>query len=348
MKRIKRVTIKHKKSKSIKKRITGGILAIIIILSCILGGVASLLSYTSSLNSLEMSMTETAVVAAQQVSNELMAYRNIAYEIGCIPELSSPSISKEKKQTIIDSRSSAYGFVRGNILTANAISIFDGNDYSERDYFKTSIKGETFASDPVISKVTGKLTTIISAPLWKDGIPGSSTVGVLYFVPDEEFLNVQMGEIKIGDTGSSYILNKNGLTIASQDETIVGVENTIEQSKTDSSLKQIAEIEQKMVKGENGFGTYSYKGVKEVSAYAPIPGTDGWSIATNAAQSEFLGGVAKALLYVTLIVIVFIVLGTILASKFANSISKPITDCANRLNLLSEGDLKSPVPTTDS
>jgi len=336
------------KSKSIKKRITSVILTIIIILSCILGGIASFFSYSSSLNSLELAMTETAVVAAQQISNELKAYKNIVYEIGCIPELSDPKLSAEKKQAIIDSRSSAYGFVRGNILKENAVSIFDGNDYSERDYFKTSIKGSSFASDPVISKVTGKLTTIISAPLWKDGIPNSSTVGVIYFVPDEKFLNVQMGEIKIGETGSSYIINKSGLTIAHEDEALVGVENTTVMSKTDPAFKQLAEIEQKMINGENGFGTYKYNGVKKVSAYAPISDTDGWSLATTAAQNEFLGGVSTALIYIALIILTSIILGVIVASKFAATISKPVTDCALRLNQLSEGDLKSPVPSTDA
>ncbi|MGB5824160.1 MAG: methyl-accepting chemotaxis protein, partial [Proteocatella sp.] len=336
------------KSKSIKKRITNVILTIIIVLSCILGGVASLFSYSSSLNSLELAMTETAVVAAKQISNELKAYRNIAYEIGCIPELSDPKVSPEKKQSIIDSRSSAYGFVRGNVLDTNAISVFDGNNYSERDYFKASIKGDSFASDPLVSKVTGKLTTIISAPLWKDGIPGSSTVGIVYFVPDESFLNIQMGEIKIGKTGSSYIINKSGLTIAHEDESIVGVENTTDMAKTDPSFKQLAAIEQKMISGENGFARYKYNGVKKVTAYAPIIDTQGWSIATTATQSEFLEGVTKALIYIFLIVIAFIIFGVFLASKFANSISKPITDCVQRLNLLSEGDLKSPVPSTDA
>ncbi|MGB5823099.1 MAG: cache domain-containing protein, partial [Proteocatella sp.] len=347
-KNFKSKSIKLKKPKKIKNRITNVILAIIIVLSFTLGSVACLFSYSSSIHSLEMAMTETAAVAAQQISNELEAYRNIAYEIGCIPELSDPNVSIAKKKAIMESRYAAYGFVRGNILNADAASIFDGNNYSERLYFQASIKGDTFTSDPVVSKDTGKLTVVVSAPLWKDGIPGSSTVGIIYFVPDEDFLNVEMGEIKIGKTGSSYLLNKDGLTIASTFAESVGVENTIEMSKTDSSLKQLAQIEQKMINGENGFGTYKYDGRTEISGYAPISETDGWSIGVTAARNEFLGGVVQALIYVTLIVIAFIIFGIILASKFANSISKPVTDCAHRLNLLSEGDLKSPVPSTDA
>ena len=83
--------------------------------------------------------------------------------------------------------------------------------------------------------MTGKLTTIISAPLWKNGIAGGKIVGVIYLVPDENFLNDAMGEIKIGDTGYAYMLNKEGLTIASTNPENVCVENTIQASQTETT-----------------------------------------------------------------------------------------------------------------
>ncbi len=104
-----------------------------------------------------------------------------------------------------------------------------------RKYFKASINGDTFVSEPLISKVTGKLKTIVSAPLWKNGLAGSEVVGILYLVPDENFLNDAMGEIKIGDTGYAYMLNKEGFTIASTNPENVCVENTIQASQTEKT-----------------------------------------------------------------------------------------------------------------
>ena len=95
--------------------------------------------------------------------------------------------------------------------------------------------------------MTGKLTTIVSAPLWKNGFAGSEVVGVIYLVPDENFLNDTMSEIKIGETGSAYMLNKEGLTIASTNPENVCVENTIQASQTDKSLEKLAEIEKQMI-----------------------------------------------------------------------------------------------------
>lgn len=351
MENVKNLKLKnfgYKKSASIQKRITTGILTIIVLISLILGVTASMLSYSSALNSLELSMIETADIAADRVSKEIKAYKNIVYEIGCIPKLSNPKISNSEKQAIVDSRVKAYGFTRGNILKMDGNSIFDDNNYSDRAYFQTSVQGNTFASDPVVSKVTGKMTMIVSAPIWENGMPNSKVVGVVYFVPDEEFLNKEMGEMKIGNTGSSYIINKNGLTIAHEDSSIVGVENTMEMSKTDDRLNSIAKIEQAMVEGNSGFDKYSYNGVKKVVAYSPIPETEGWSIAIATTEKEFLAQFRKTIAYVIFTLFAFLILGSIFSSRFAKSISKPILECAERLNKLSEGDLNSPVPTTDS
>ena len=196
--------------------------------------------------------------------------------------------------------------------------------------------------------MTGKLTTIISAPLWKNGIAGGEIVGVIYLVPDENFLNDTMSEIKIGETGSAYMLNKEGLTIASTNPENVCVENTIQASQTDKSLEKLAEIEKQMIKGYNGFGKYTYAGKTELRGYAPIADTDGWSIGVNTKQSEFMGGVYKALMYVLISVAIFVTAGIIIARKFADSIALPVMECAKRLKLLSEGDLSSPVPETSA
>lgn len=41
------------------------------------------------------------------------------------------------------------------------------------------------------------------------------------------YLNDIMDEVDIGEHGVAYIVNKNGLTIAHTDESIAGVDNTI-------------------------------------------------------------------------------------------------------------------------
>ena len=55
-------------------------------------------NYTSTLSTVEQMMSETAVQAAGRVQHELAAYKNVAMDTGCIPQLSDPAVSLEEKQ----------------------------------------------------------------------------------------------------------------------------------------------------------------------------------------------------------------------------------------------------------
>lgn len=330
--------------KSIRKKITVILISVIVTLSCIFGLLSCFLTYTSSANVLQQTMTETAEIAAKQISNKLQSYESVAYEAGCLETLSRSSVTKNEKLAIINQKCKAYQFVRGNILDTTGNSLFDGKNYADRDYFKAAMNGQAVCSDPIISKITGELTFIVAAPLWENGIPDSETVGVVYFVPQETFLSEAVSEMKIASAGSTSILNRDGITIADEIPEKVGVENVIEAAESDASLRAKAEIYQKMIAGETGFGQFSENGKALFSAYAPIEHTNGWSISVTASKTEFLGGAILSIWITAILVAVFIALGTLIAFLFGNSIARPIRSSAERLKLLAHGDLTSPVP----
>ena len=337
------------KENSIRKKIMLRMSVTILIATLLTGIIGAVMNYNSTMTLLEQTMLEAVELAAKCVEAELQAYSNIAYEVGCVQELADETISVEEKQQLLNERVKTHGFERGNILDATGKSIFDGTDYSERDYFKTAIKGDTCISEPLVSKVTGQLTVIISAPIWKDGIAGGTPVGVIYFVPVSTFLSDIVTDIQLSDGGSAYILSKAGTTIAHRDVTkVTNEENTIEEAKTDSSLKQIATLEKKMVNGEDGFGTYTYKGSNKVMAYTSINNTGGWSIAITAPLSDFLGTLIVSLIITAVLLIITLCISTFITRRLSTEIGDPLTACAERLEKLAEGDLHSPMPHTDS
>ena len=244
--------------KSIKTKILLSMAMTVFLSLCAVGGTSIYLNYSSMIGTMNQTMTELARTASQRVSKELDIYTNIAYEVGSISRLSSSETSVEDKKNIIDQRARTHGFQRGNILGTDGVSIFDGKDYSDRDYFQKSMKGETVISDPLISKVTGQLTIIISAPLWDKGIPDSKVVGVVYFVPTETFLNDIVANINISKGSSSYILNRNGAVIADVDmEKVTNGINIQDTAKTDPGLAALAALEKGMTEGKSGFGRYN-------------------------------------------------------------------------------------------
>lgn len=324
---------------------------IMILLVCVslivLGGASIWLNWNSTNSTLKQTMTETAQIGAQSISNQLLIYKSIAYETGSVARFTNADTTLEKKKEMIDQKVQTYAFQSGNLLNAKGISLFDGNDYSDRDYFEAAIQGKTYVSEPLISKVSGKLSVVIAAPLWQGGIPNSTVAGVVYFIPNEEFLNEIVKSIKVSENSGSFILNDKGTIIAHPNKDyVVNFKNTIEDAKTDDSFKGLAKLEEKMINGESGFGNYRFERVNKFLAYAPIPETNGWSFAVNAETGDFTKKLFAGIIVTIAMLMAGILVAVILARKTANKIVNPIIACVNRLELLADkGDLKSSVPT---
>lgn len=335
--------------KSIKNKILVTVVLMIFISLSLLGGISIYLNYRSTYLSLNDTMQEMAILASQRVAHELKEYQNVAYECGSIARLSSETVSVEDKKAIIDQRANTYDFQRGNIIGMDGISIFDGNDYSDRSYFQTAIKGETSISDPLVSKITGELTVIIAAPLWEGGIPNTTVVGVVYFVPKETFLNDIVSSVKVSKNGSAQILNNIGTIVAHPDiEQVRNQVNANTLSQTDSSYKDIAALEQKMIQGQSGTGFYNLNGEKRFLAFAPVENTNGWSLGVNAPSSDFLGDTINGIIITIVLLVAAIIISCLLAMNLASSIAKPVRQCAERLSLMAKGDLTSPVPKSSA
>ena len=331
--------------KSIRQQLLIWFLALAGIAAILCGGIGIYMSYSSSQATLTSSMKSLAVETADRVSYELQSYRNGVEALGMMPDLSDPLVPTAEKEAILNQWVDHYGMMRGNLLNTAGISLFDGNDYSDRDYFQAAIKGESYVSVPTVSKITGELSIMVAAPLWQGGVPNSQVVGVVYFVPKETFLNDIMATIKVSENSGAYMLDANGNTIAHDDiEMVRNQVNSVEEAKTDSSLADLAALETKMAAGESGFGSYSYGGEAKYLAYAPVAGTDGWSLAVNAYASDFMADVYRNIIIIAVLVAV-VILGAILISvRVAGSLANPIRKCVQRIQQLQEGDLSSPVP----
>ncbi len=200
--------------KSIRKKITVCLIATVLVALIAVGIASMTLSYRSTLTTVDQMMSQTAQLAAERIEQELTAYKNVAMDTGCIPQLSNSEVPLEEKRAIIDERVSMHGFQRGNVIGSNGYSIFDGKDYSDREYVQQAMKGTVYVSEPLVSKITGELSIMVAAPLYEGGSRSSRIIGVVYFVPPETFLNDIVSSIEIGENCRAYMINKNGDTIA--------------------------------------------------------------------------------------------------------------------------------------
>ncbi len=329
---------------SIRKKITVCLITTVLIALLAVGLSSMALNYRSTLATVKQMMGETAVLAGERIEQELSAYRNVAMDTGCIPQLSDKDVSIGEKRAIIDERVRMHGFQRGNIIGADGISIFDGNDYSSREYVQQAMKGTVSVSEPLVSKVTGELSIMVAAPLYAGGNQGSEIVGVIYFVPPETFLNNIVSSIKISESSHAYMINKSGDTIADTTLETITTQNIEREAQSNASLKGLAKIHADMRQGGKGFGSFHASDGPRFAAYAPVDGTDGWSVAVTAMKKDYLANTYFGM-FANVAVMIFSILASILvALKLSSNISIPMQACARRMKLLVEGDLQSPVP----
>lgn len=332
------------KFKSIKKQISNTVALIVVACNVILGAVASYLCYTSSMETLTETMDDTSKIASERVEAELKEYTAIAYETGSIARLADVGRAIEDKQAIIQQRISDHNFSAGTILDKSGKDIFNGNDYSAEEFYKQAMQGNTYIATPKQNQLTNDISVIVSAPLWEGGIPHTSAIGAILFAPDAEFLNDIMRSIVIGDSGTAFMVSKDGTTIADLDSSLVGVENLIELGKTDKSVKELGKVVEKMTLEDDSYGFYDFNGVRKMATFSRVAGTENWSIAVTIKVSEFMQKFYIALIVTVIMVVVF----TIIAIYMGNAKGKMILDQVKmgvtRIELLSQGDLSTEVP----
>ena len=317
---------------------------VIMICCIVLGVITSVLSYISSISAVSETINNTSDVAANYVSSALQEFVAIAYETGSIARLADPEKTTEEKKAILDQRIKDHDFDGGYLIDSSGVDVITGQNLSDRVYFTESMKGNTYVSTPAYSEVTGKVSYVVSAPLWEGGIPGTTPVGVIAYVPNGEFLNDIMRSIKVGEGGTAFMLDKNGITIADLDSSLVGVEDSVALGDTNPRLKKYSAICKKMIAGGNGTGTYSYNGKTKVVAYSPVPDTDGWSIGVAAVRNEFLKMFYISLVATIIFVMAFTIYGVKVGVRLGHAVAAPLGRAVDRLKLLAEGDIHSEVP----
>jgi len=345
-----------KNSNGEKKKLSLGVMILIpdvlmiLVVSGLFVALAIIMSNRSTMTSLKSSMSATAVVAAQNAESKITRFTSLAQEIANDSSLYSDTSTNDQRIAYLKSRSNGNAELAGiNFYTVGGTLITDGKDYSSSEFFKEAKSGKIFVSSPDTDSATDKLVLYVSTPVWKDGVSGSSVVGVVNFLVNQEALNTIAETTKVSANGNTYMIDKNGYTIADQDVSLVKAkENILDEAKTDSNLTELATVYNKAIAGESGFGQYSYKGVNKFVAYAPISGTDGWSICIGAPKSDFSQSITQTVYISIALLIILLIAGTFVTLACVKILAVPITAIMKRLALFAEGDITTPVTNVET
>lgn len=329
--------------KSVGRKIMRCSVALVCVSLLVLGIFSVVMTYTSALNLVERDMQEIAKLAAKRVEMEISSFKDLAVTTGQNEEFSSLSATDTRKQNIVDMQATIYGMKSGKFISKEGLDL-NGNSYTDEPFFKAAMEGESYISSPRL-KEDGSLETVISATVWDGGIIGRGKIGCVYLVPNEEFLDDIVRDIKISENSTGYIIDAEGNTIAAVDiEKVKSGENIEAMALEDSRYAELAAAHAKMRSGESGFADYILNGTRMFTGYCPIEGTDGWSLAIEAPALDFIYDSYKCIFFTLVILIVAVVISAFVSLNLGKAIGKPIRLCTERIEKLAQGDLTSPVP----
>lgn len=334
------------------RKIQTKIIAIVVLatvcVSMIAGIVSAMVTRYSTTSALEKNVLETAELASMAAENKIATYTLTVAEMASNPILVDENVSPEEKQAFIQERTDAYYMRFGGMADTEGYDVIHDVDISEEPFFQAAVQGNSYMSAPYIDGED--IYLMVAAPIRE----GGAVKGVLYFQCDTDILQSIIEGLKIGEEGEAYILDKEGTTIAYVDqESVLNRENVMREAAAapgDEGLQTVAAIEKKMTLGEVGVERFYYAEDQSnnIQSYAPIAGTDGWSIAVTVDEDEFMRPAEYGNFIQTVVCAVACLVIIVISMRVSHSIAMPVVRCAKRIQALSQGDLGSPVPQVKS
>lgn len=289
-------------------------------------------------------LPQMAGEAAEVVDIEMAAQLDKLELVAGMDDIKDTALTISEKLNLLDKEAKRSGHLKMGIAdTEGNIQYSNGEksiNIAERDYFKKALAGTSNVSDPIVSKSNNKVVICYAVPI-KDG---DTVKGVLVATRDGNELSTYIDEVRIGKSGSAFMINNSGITIAHKDRNLViNMDNVLEDVKKDPGLQSLADLEKQMTEGKEGTGEYTYKGATKYMAYVPVAGTT-WSLAIEAPESEVMAGVRSLQSKIIIISLIFILGSVIVTFLMALQITGPIKSAAECLNIVSSGDFTKDVP----
>ncbi len=318
--------------KSLQTKLTAVVLTIVVIALGALGA----LSYWQANNMLTESIFESlktrAVNEGKNVGDWLESRQN---EITMLA--SAPVVLAGDRAAIMPflvnaaKANKAYDTI-GYILPDGSYINSSGatGSLADRDYFKKAVKGEPAISDPMVSRSTGRMVSVVAVPVKVD----NRVVAVLYGATDMQKITAEVMGVKVGKTGYAYAVQGDGTVIMHPNKDLVMKYNPVKDEKTPA----LAAATNRAIKGESAVVTYEFQGINKMMAFAPIPGTK-WSISISGPISEVTEGLTTLRNISLVTILVVLLLAALAVALMARQIVAPLKKMVTYVGEVAAGDL---------
>ena len=252
---------------SIKTKLIVIILSVIFTITTITLIVSSFLNYRTTIDTLKNTMKEVVQVASGRIQEEIDGEKRLIYMLAQNPIISDLSLPVEERFAELKNEAEVQGFTQYGMTDKNGLTSENKTDISKSDYFQyCKTTKRTYVSEPIIVSENSALI-MLAGPILVNG----NFEGIVFFCKDASSLSDIVADIKVGEQGTTSILNKKGETIAYPDyQFVLNKYNSQEEAKTNKKLKALSAIEADMVAGNENVKEYVYEGKKKDIKYTLV------------------------------------------------------------------------------
>ena len=320
----------------IGKKLTGGVILLLIMVIVILSQMSYRQAYNSVHNQISTNAPQIASYGAELIRTTLD--KHIGFVIDLTENSDISSMDWNRQRPVLEKTVKRLGYFQlGIILPDGSVTLNDGSktNVKDRPYFQTAMSGVTDVSDIFIHRILKVPVMTIAVPIKDDA---NKVKGIILAVMEATWLSDITDKIRYGDKGYSYIIDGKGTTIAYPDRAdVVNQRNLIEESKKDPTMIGVAAMFQKMIQRETGFDEYEFSGSKRIFGFAPISGTS-WSIAVGAHKENVFKEIFIMRRNIHITSLILILLSGSVMVFFSRGIVNPIVRATPLLESVSKGD----------
>ncbi|MDE7399324.1 MAG: HAMP domain-containing protein [Oscillospiraceae bacterium] len=325
---------------SLKAKILLRILIVVLCGVLAVGLVSGILSYTSSVDTLKQTMSEIARQGDGRFSNRLNITKSILTELGLDYRFSDPNSTKEEKLAVLASRAHQYEAIDYGYIDSNGFS-HDGMDFKQSSMYSRIMSGDAFFSAPV--QQGGEWRQYIFAPIREGGVEEGNIVGAVYLALKGDYISTLMSNLKVGNSGISYIIDSEGTYIGHTDyEKYVTtqtnyIKNPTSGTEVAASLQKAA-IDHFKTSEDVIFEEYKMDGSDKFGVFTQIDGTD-WILIITTEVNEWLDETYMCIVIICVIAVILVVAAVFVCFATANSVVNPIKKTLTVMNAVADGNL---------
>jgi methyl-accepting chemotaxis protein len=215
------------------------------------------------------------------------------------------------------------------LIEMNHKKMAASGDLGQYDFVQKALRGEAAMSSVILSPTSKEEVVAVAYPLRR----GTTIVGTLIGTIRFERLSESIANIKIGENGYAYLIDRQGLLLYHPNEALRMTENI-----GDLGNEKFDKILEGMKAGSSGNGSYTYGGIEKYVYYLPL---GEWTLAITADKAEAMASATTIRYIMCIAVVLALTIAIVLAVFFTNKgIIKPVKELEEMMQLAGEGDLR--------